>query len=121
VAGDLPNSGIACYLQGMERTQSPTDLDGHHRARRNRSLLNAYERSIDQIVLDLSRLAQDIERKKTPRTSYTINDVTHQTNRPYLSAAEDVVQSIMNVLPNLNLSLLIERAHDVETLTEKES
>jgi hypothetical protein len=116
VAGDLPNAGIACYLQGMERTESPNQP-----ARRNRSLTIAYERSIDQIVGDIRRLAADVERKHTPKLTYTMKDVTHPVSRPYLSAAEDVVQSIMNVLPNLNLSLLIERAHDVETLTEKES
>lgn len=79
--------------------------------RHNAYLRAAYERSIDSITADLRRLADDVERNKTPRG-------IGRVARPYLSAAEDVVQSIVNCLPNLNLGLLIERAHDCETLMD---
>ena len=87
------------------------------RRTQNDMLRGAYERGIDTIVADLRNLADRVERRKvvTPRGAYP------HLNSVYLGQATSVLSDILNCLPNLNLGLLMERAHDCETLMEKET
>jgi hypothetical protein len=80
--------------------------------RQNDSLTWAYRRSVEQIAGDLRALADRVERNANPSSRSRI---------PYLGRAMDIQADVMNVLPNLKLDLLFERAHDCETLMEKDA
>lgn len=116
------------HIHGCFADQGMCDAPEEHKpaevdllvVRQNAMLHGNFERSIDSIVRDLRDLADRIERAKKigprARLPYLTRD-----RQPYLSSAQGVVSDIMNCLPNLNLGLLFERAHDAETLMEETS
>ena len=87
-------------------TETPTSgLDLN--AWTGRSLHRNFHRSTDQIADDLERAASLIRklghRERDTRPTWAASN-----------AAEDITQQVMNLLPNLNLGLLFERARDLD-------
>lgn len=74
----------------------------------NRQLIESYESWIDFISDDLRRLADQVDAHREPHLA---------GNRPYLTAAEDILNQVTGAVAGLGLGVLIQRATDVDTKT----
>jgi hypothetical protein len=64
-------------------------------------LVARYERTLTHIADDLRHLAEQVERHRTP-------------GRSFVHEASWAIQDVMNALPNLGLSVLLDAAKDVD-------